>query len=92
MNTAVDTDDQIPFLKQKAAAAMQEMLQSLEHIIRKGIDTGEFDPQLDVKLEAALIYSVIEGGVMMSKVADQPAILNKLLKRLNNDVEQRFVL
>ncbi len=92
LNTGVDTDDQLPFLKQKAAAAMQEMLQSLQYIIQKGIDTGEFDPQLDAKEEAMLLYSIIEGGIMMSKLSDQPGILNKLLKRLKKEVEQRFIV
>jgi len=91
LNTGVETDDQIPFLKEKAAAAMQEMLQSLQRIIQKGIDTGEFNTGLDAKLEAALIYSVIEGGIMMSKLSDQPGILNKLLKHLKKEVEERFV-
>jgi len=91
LNTAVETDDQLPFLKQKAAAAMQEMLGSLQYIIRKGIDTGEFDPELDARQEAMLIYSIIEGGIMMSKLSDQPGILNKLLRHLKKEVEQRFV-
>jgi len=92
LNTAVETDDQLPFLKQKAAAAMQEMLGSLQYIIRKGIDTGEFDPELDARQEAMLIYSIIEGGIMMSKLSDQPGILNKLLRHLKKEVEQRFVV
>lgn len=92
LNTAVDTDDQIPFMKQRAAAAMQEMLQSLQDIIEKGIARGEFRPELDAQLEAALIYSVIEGGVMMSKLADQPGILNRLLKYLTEEVANRFAM
>lgn len=92
LNTGVETDDQLPFLKQKAAAAMQEMLGSLQYIIQKGIDTGEFNTKLDAPQEAMLIYSIIEGGIMMSKLSDQPGMLNKLLKHLKNEVEQRFVI
>ncbi|WP_118972216.1 TetR/AcrR family transcriptional regulator [Taibaiella koreensis] len=92
LNTAVETDDQLPFLKRKAAAAMQEMLQSLQYIIQKGIDTGEFDNRLHAEEEAMLIYSIIEGGIMMSKLSDQPGVLNKLLKHLGREVKQRFMV
>lgn len=92
LNTGIEADDQLPFLKRQAAAAMAEMLGSLQYIIQKGIDSGEFDPQLDAREEALAIYSMIEGGIMMSKLADQPGILNKLLKRLKRDVELRYLM
>ncbi|MGB8191738.1 MAG: TetR/AcrR family transcriptional regulator, partial [Chitinophagaceae bacterium] len=63
MNTAVDADDHIPVLKEKAAAALKELLQSLEYIIQKGIDAGEFNSKLNVSREAILFYSIIEGGI-----------------------------
>lgn len=90
-NTAVDADDHIPFLKTKAAEAMQEMLASLEHIIRKGIATGEFRRELNAVTEALLFFSCIEGGIMMSKVTDKPQLLNKLLLQLKWQVQNRFV-
>lgn len=90
LNTSIDADDNIPFLKQKAASALKQMLESLEYIIRKGIDADEFRKDLDAPKEAVLFFSIIEGGVMMSKVSDNPRILNQLLDNLKEQVLTRY--
>jgi TetR/AcrR family transcriptional regulator, transcriptional repressor for nem operon len=89
-NTAIDSDDSIPFLKEKAAAALKEMLSSLEYIIQKGIISGEFSKKLNVPEEAALFFATMEGGLMMSKLSDNPKILNNILDNLKEQVEKRF--
>ncbi len=90
MNTAVDADDNIPFLKERAMKALKKMLSSLEYIIQRGIDNGEFSPTLNVQTEAAMIFATIEGGVMMSKLSNDPKILNNLLLFLQQQIETRF--
>jgi AcrR family transcriptional regulator len=91
MNTAVDTDDAIPFLKERAKQGLKEMLGSLKYIIEKGIETGEFSKKLNALNEAELMFATIEGGIMMSKLNDSPVILNKLLENLKSQVKQRFL-
>ncbi len=90
MNTAIEADDNIPFLKQKAATALKELLGSLEYIIQKGINTGEFKATLNAAKESKIFYSIIEGGLMMSKVSDNPNILNNLLDNLKEQVLTRY--
>jgi TetR/AcrR family transcriptional regulator, transcriptional repressor for nem operon len=86
-NTAIDADDQLPFLKEKAAAALKEMLGSLEYIIEKGVAQGEFSKKLDPAKEAGLFFATIEGGLMMSKLSDNPKLLNTLLNYLKEQVQ-----
>lgn len=90
LNTAIDSDDNIPELKERAAAALKELLQSLEYIIQKGVDNGEFSTKLNVQREAMLFYSIIEGGIMMSKVSDNPKMLNNLLDYLKEQLQTRY--
>lgn len=90
LNTAIDSDDNIPELKERAAQALKELLQSLEHIIQKGIENGEFSSKLNVQREAMLFYSVIEGGIMMSKVSDNPKMLNNMLDYLKEQLQTRY--
>ncbi len=91
LNTAIDADDNLPFLKRKAAAALQETLAALESIVNIGIQSGEFDSGLDPKKEAAFIFGLIEGGIMMSKLADSPALLNQLLDTLKDHLNERYL-
>jgi TetR/AcrR family transcriptional repressor of nem operon len=91
MNTAVDADDAFPFLKKKAKQALQEMVGSLQHIIKLGIQEGAFRSDLNVKKEAELIFAQIEGGIMMAKVLDDVTVLNRLLDNLKNRIETEYI-
>ena len=91
LNTAIDSDDAIPFLKERAFKGLKEMLSALKNIISQGIKSGEFRSDLDPSSEAELIFATIEGGLMMSKLNDDPTVLNRLLKNLKTQIQQRFL-
>jgi AcrR family transcriptional regulator len=91
LNTAVDADDAYPFLKKKARLALQEMLGSLQHFIKRGIEEGSFRSDLPIKREAELIFAQIEGGIMMAKVLDDVTVLNRLLDNLKHRVETEYM-
>ena len=86
LNTAIDADDNIPFLKKKARAALDEMVGSLEYIIGKGIEMREFRSELRPAQEAEIIFAMIEGAIMMSKLSDDPRVLNRILGLLKQRV------
>ncbi len=88
LNTAVDADFNFPALKEKAALALNKMLGSLEYIINKGVANKEFRKKLDAKAEANLIFSVIEGGMMMSRLNNEPKYLNDLLVYLKKHIKE----
>lgn len=87
LNAAVDAEFNFPALKEKVAIALNKMLGSLEYIINKGIETKEFRKKIDAKAEANLIFSVIEGGMMMSRLKNEPKCLNDLLTYLKKHVK-----
>jgi TetR/AcrR family transcriptional repressor of nem operon len=90
LNTAIDVDDTLPFLKEAAAKGLKEMLGALKNIIEQGIKHGEFSKKLDAGNEAELFFATIEGGIMMSKLNDNPAILNRLLENLKQQIKTRY--
>jgi TetR/AcrR family transcriptional repressor of nem operon len=91
LNTAIDVDDTMPFLKEQAAKGMKEMLATLKHIIEQGIKYGEFTKKLHAANEAELFFATIEGGIMMSKLNDNPEILNRLLQNMKQQIKQRYI-
>lgn len=90
LNTAIDVDDTLPFLKEAAAKGMKEMLATLKHIIEQGIKYGEFKKKIHPANEAELFFATIEGGIMMSKLNDNPEILNRLLENLKQQINLRL--
>lgn len=86
LNTAIESDDAYPFLKKRAKAAMNEMLGSLVRIIANGKQHGEFRKNIHPEKKAELIWALIEGGIMMSKIQDDPGILNRILEQIRQDI------
>jgi len=68
LNTAIESDDSHPGLRQRAQEGLQSTLDAMKEIISKGIDSGEFKADLDVDALATFTLSIMEGGVMMSKL------------------------
>lgn len=87
LNTAIDADDNIPFLKKKAKAALDEMVGSLAYIISKGIEHGEFKKEINATQEAEIIFAMIEGSIMMSKLSDNASVLNRMLNLLKQRIK-----
>jgi TetR/AcrR family transcriptional regulator, transcriptional repressor for nem operon len=92
MNTAIEADDNLPFLKIKAQKALNEMIEALSYIFQNGVLSGEFKSDLDTIKEAVFVFSVIQGGLMLSKLSDNPKILNDLLENLKNSIDFKYIL
>ena len=91
LNTAIEADDHLPFLKVKAQKALQDLLGSLTYIVQKGIEKEEFRADLDSKKEAIFMFSIIQGGLMMSKLSDNPKMLNDLLDNIKNTIDSKYI-
>lgn len=91
LNTSVEADDSFPFLKTRARAAQNEMLNSLVRIFQSGKKHGEFKAAIQPQAEAENMYALIEGGLVMAKINDNPAILHRILDRIRDHIESELV-
>lgn len=91
LNTSVEADDSFPFLKTRVRAAQNEMLSSLVRIFQSGKKYGEFKPDMQPQPEAEMMYALIEGGIVMAKINDNPAILHRILDRIRQHIESDLV-
>ncbi|OCT13650.1 TetR family transcriptional regulator [Paenibacillus pectinilyticus] len=67
-NTAVESDDTHPSLRQRAQQGLISTLDRMKTIIHEGIQTGEFKDHIDVDALASFTLSLMEGGIMLSKL------------------------
>jgi AcrR family transcriptional regulator len=92
LNTSVEADDSFPFLKTRARAAQNEMLNSLTQIFQAGKKNGELKPDIQPLREAEMMYALIEGGIVMAKINDNPQTLNRILDRIREHIELNLAL
>ena len=68
LNLATESDDSHPMLREQAKQGMERTLEAMKEIIEDGVRTGEFKPDLDAEALATFTLSVMEGGIMLSKL------------------------
>lgn len=68
LNTAIESDDTHPELKEKASNAIVAWKNNLSAIIRKGIEAKEFRTDIIPEQSAIGLIALIEGGIMISKL------------------------
>jgi TetR/AcrR family transcriptional regulator, transcriptional repressor for nem operon len=92
MNTAIESDDANPLLRAKAAAAMDEWRGLIQRIITKGIARGEFRPETDPAALASIIIAGLEGGLMMSKLYQDPMFIQRVAEHLHSYIDQQVLV
>ena len=68
LNTAIDSDDGNPQLREKARRALGSWLERLQSIIEEGQRQGEIRNDVDSPELATLIVCTLEGSLMMSRL------------------------
>jgi TetR/AcrR family transcriptional regulator, transcriptional repressor for nem operon len=82
LNTAIESDDAHPALRQRAQQAMDQWQQLLAKILRWGIEHGEVQPSIDPVASASMIIAILEGAVMMSQLYGERVYLERARQHL----------
>ena len=81
MNAAIEVDDSDPILKKVVSTIMLSIQSGIAKVIRNGIKHNQY---------ATMIYSAIEGGIMMMKVTDNDHHLQAVIRFLKRDLESKM--
>jgi TetR/AcrR family transcriptional regulator, transcriptional repressor for nem operon len=82
LNTAVESDDTHPALRQRARSAMESWHSLIQRLLRKGIERGEISTSADADAAATIIIATIEGALMMSKLYGDDRFLAQAIAHL----------
>lgn len=90
LNTAVESDDAHPALRERAEAAMNSWRDMICRVIQKGIQKGEIRPTVNADEVATIIIATLEGAVMMSKLYGDAIHIERVINYLNNYIESHL--
>ena len=88
LNTAVESDDTHPALRNRAQQAMDSWRMLIQHIVDRGIRRGELHSTVDPASVATILIATIEGGVMLSKLYGDSCYLQQALSHLKTYVHR----
>ncbi|MFT3687421.1 MAG: TetR/AcrR family transcriptional regulator [Phycisphaerales bacterium] len=81
-NTAAESDDTHPLLKEKVANALAFWRERLENRVLIGIENGEIREDVDVNEFVSVLISLVQGSVIQVKVTGKIAPLNTTMDYL----------
>ncbi|MGK7935175.1 MAG: TetR/AcrR family transcriptional regulator [Xenococcaceae cyanobacterium] len=87
LNTAIESDDNHPALRDRTREAMDAWRSLISKIVQTGIKKGEINSEIEPDLVATILISTIEGAVMMSKLYQDPLHLERAVKHLHNYID-----
>jgi AcrR family transcriptional regulator len=87
LNTAVESDDAHPALRDRVRDAVNNWHSLICRIIQKGIAKGEIQPSVEPDVVATIVISTIEGAIMMSKLYRDPIYLERAINHLQDYIK-----
>jgi TetR/AcrR family transcriptional repressor of nem operon len=88
LNTAVESDDTHPALRQRARDLVDALRRRLGAAVEAGIARGEIRPETDADDLASLILATLEGGLMLTKLEGDPAHLHRAADHLTDYIDR----
>jgi AcrR family transcriptional regulator len=88
LNTATESDDTHPALRERARERMTELLDdTVMRTVKRGIDRGEIRAGVDARQTATVIVAALEGAIMLSRLYDSPGPMRRTAAHLAEWVE-----
>jgi TetR/AcrR family transcriptional repressor of nem operon len=87
LNTAVDSDDGNPVLRERVRKALRSWQASLRKILEEGIAQGTIHPDLDPEDIANHIIASLEGGMVISRLERNDTALGSARRHLESYLE-----
>ena len=84
MNAAIEADDAIPLLLEKASEAMTHVSDMVRLIVNTAMKTGEVAETVDAEYVTTVFISTLEGALMLSKLYRDATHMTRAIKHLKS--------
>ena len=91
LNTAIETDDTDSPLRDRALEAMNSSRSLIVRILQRGIKKGEVRSTVEPDTVATIIFSTLEGAIMMSKLERNPIHLKRAVAHLQKYIREHLL-
>ncbi len=82
VNTAIDSDNTHPALKERVKQVIASLITVVRELIEQGIAEGEVKPVINPNDTATLIVTTLHGGIIVSRALDSNESMHIVVKKL----------
>lgn len=87
LNFGMEADDTNKAVRKKVNSTIESAIRTISEIIKGGIKNGEFKSSWNYQEFAITMFAMIEGGIMMSRVAGN----NTIIRTINKHIKERIM-
>jgi TetR/AcrR family transcriptional regulator, transcriptional repressor for nem operon len=87
-NTAIEADDHRTSMRRVVVKELNETVDFIESILKKGVRSGEFDKSIEPRRLAYIFFCSIEGALMFSRVERSREPMDIVINHCNNLLKQ----
>lgn len=87
-NALVDSDDTNSALFEKAKSALITWKDTMQQIIKSGLEKGEFSSGLNAEVYASYLIALIEGAILVGKSLDSQKVFSGILNHLKEEINR----
>jgi len=91
MNTAVEADDTMLFLKAEVANSFENWANQISRILEKGKTKNEITESVNSLQFAYLFIALVEGGILLSKTTNNQNHLLNALERIEKIIDTELI-
>jgi TetR/AcrR family transcriptional repressor of nem operon len=91
LNTGSEADDTNTLLKERVVAASYKWQQCMILFIEEGKQSGDFKPDVNASQMAFSILSLIEGGLLLARVANDQSRMEQILCAADQMIQANMV-
>ena len=90
MNTSIEADDTLPFLKERVKRAIESWRRELISLVEQGKREGCIETNVDAGGFATSMIGMIEGGILLAKAMDDARYFHQVLDQLEQTIEKEI--
>jgi len=88
LNSSVEVDDSLPFLRAKVIRSIALIKDSLVKIVYRGIREGQLRPDVDAEEFAVSFFATIEGAISLSRIEGDARSFKYVKQFLSKRIEE----
>jgi hypothetical protein len=87
LNAAIEADDALPELKKVLISIVKIIHKSISKVLENGIKHGQLEKNTNANAFSSMIFSSLEGAIMLTKVTNDSKHLQAVLSNLKKQFE-----
>ncbi|BCS86681.1 transcriptional regulator [Prevotella herbatica] len=84
LNTAVESDDTHPLLRQQTILAFTKWKNGIINLLKDGIAANEFHPDIHLEQVSLTMLAMLEGGIMIRKLTNNQKYIDNIISSLQD--------